>query len=203
MRELIYIILLLSLGMSMAAKSPRMLQVDQSPSPPSGAQRFVMMDWTGSIVPGGDNYTFRGTIQEIVSQIQHIDPNYAIPSTASGSAMVQTQTERRQTAHTICMAGAAGACPDITKALDGIEYLKGVGGDCGLAAGPATCARVSCSWNCGITWCNDNDHYVSWKCSDLWPSAHRVLDRCTFGAGVWGQTFDEQGFNVIVGFSSC
>lgn len=38
---------------------------------------FVDMGWTGSIVPGGPNYTFTGTVQEIVDQIQEIDPGKA------------------------------------------------------------------------------------------------------------------------------
>jgi len=55
----------------------------------------------------------------------------------------------------------------------------------------------------GKSWCNDNDHYASWKCSDLAPSALAVVEQCTFGVPVWGQTFDEQNFNVIVGYSPC
>ncbi|KAI9371572.1 hypothetical protein BJX61DRAFT_543515 [Aspergillus egyptiacus] len=40
---------------------------------------------------------------------------------------------------------------------DGIEYLRKVPGHPHLPAGPKRCERVSCSYNTGIFWCNDND----------------------------------------------
>jgi hypothetical protein len=38
---------------------------------------------------------------------------------------------------------------------EGVNYLRGVPGRPWLAAGPGKCARVSCSWNSAIWWCND------------------------------------------------
>lgn len=62
----------LLLGVGMAAKppcavTPRDAHLDEV--------SFVDMGWTGSIVPGGPNYTFTGTVQDIVSQIQEVDPS--------------------------------------------------------------------------------------------------------------------------------
>ncbi|KAJ1325803.1 hypothetical protein MN608_08999 [Microdochium nivale] len=177
---------------------------------------FVDMGWTGSIVPGGPNYTFTGTVQEIVDQIQEIDPDYVLPDvTAESSDSPAVDDEApvsanpaavlgsRQTAHTICRVAASGPCLSLIAANEGIRYLQGLQGDCWLPPGPAVCARVSCSWNCGISWCNDNNHRVSWLCKDLWPAAQTTINRCPYARGAWGQTFDEQGFNVIVGYSPC
>ena len=58
-------------------------------------------------------------------------------------------------------------------------------------------------------WCNDNDHAVSWKCADFAAHAQWVRDKCTWWDGkyqsdrTWGQAFDEQGFNVLVGYERC
>ena len=60
-----------------------------------------------------------------------------------------------------------------------------------------------------LRWCNDNDHAVSWKCADFAAHAQWVRDKCTWWDGyfqsdrTWGQAFDEQGFNVLVGYEKC
>ena len=38
---------------------------------------------------------------------------------------------------------------------EGIDYLRALNGYCSAPAGPAGCARVSCSHGCGIHLCND------------------------------------------------
>lgn len=62
----------LLLGVGMAAKPPRAVTARDAYL---DEVSFVDMGWTGSIVPGGPNYTFTGTVQDIVSQIQEIDPS--------------------------------------------------------------------------------------------------------------------------------
>lgn len=39
--------------------------------------------------------------------------------------------------------------------IDGISYLNNLPGDCYVAAGPATCTRISCSLQSAIDYCND------------------------------------------------
>ncbi|KXJ90220.1 hypothetical protein Micbo1qcDRAFT_205836 [Microdochium bolleyi] len=211
MMRSLHILFLLMLGVGMAVKPPRIVSARDSYLQEA---TFVDMGWTGSIVPGGPNYTFTGTAQEIISQIQEIDPNYVAPdataiswdSVDANAALVSANPDAiltRQQAHTICRVAAPGPCPNRLAANEGVRYLAGLQGDCWLPPGPRVCARVSCSWNCGISWCNDNNHRVSWLCRDLTNNAQKTINECPYAEGVWGQTFDEQNFNVIVGYSPC
>jgi len=38
---------------------------------------------------------------------------------------------------------------------DGVDYLNGLSGEPHLGPGPASCSRVSCSYQSAIWWCND------------------------------------------------
>jgi hypothetical protein len=38
---------------------------------------------------------------------------------------------------------------------NGIKYLRGLSGHPRAGPGPGNCARVSCSYQSGIWWCND------------------------------------------------
>ncbi|CAJ2512729.1 Uu.00g008480.m01.CDS01 [Anthostomella pinea] len=56
------------------------------------------------------------------------------------------------------------------------------------------------------SWCNDNNHFASWRCADFASYAQSVRDHCTFWtttSWVWGQSFDKQNFNIMVGHDSC
>jgi len=86
----------LLLSVSIATKPPRMLEA-------AGAGRFiethqfVPMQWTGSVVPGGDNHTFTGTVQEIVAQLQRIDPSTCFADSTTTSYLVQASLNLRKT----------------------------------------------------------------------------------------------------------
>ncbi|KAK8063184.1 hypothetical protein PG996_007836 [Apiospora saccharicola] len=82
--------------------------------------------------------------------------------------------------------------------IDGINYLRGLTGDCGVTPGP--CGRVSCSWDSAISWCWDNPTggYTT-KCSALADYAQAVMDHCPYRPGeVWGTAFSDAGFSVQV-----
>lgn len=61
---------------------------------------------------------------------------------------------------------------------EGIDYLQGIDGYCGLDDGPYKCARVSCSWDSAIWLCNDNDTPLRVPCKDLGPFAAKIREGC-------------------------
>ncbi|KAL2822370.1 hypothetical protein BDW59DRAFT_173883 [Aspergillus cavernicola] len=78
---------------------------------------------------------------------------------------------------------------------NGIEYLRGVGDRPGHGAGPGTCARVSCSYNAAIYWCNDDSKgKLLESYGSIADGAERVMVEYIFHKMDW---------NVIVGKDSC
>jgi hypothetical protein len=86
-------------------------------------------------------------------------------------------------------------------------YLRGVKGDCSNQAGPGNCGRISCSWNSGIWWCNDNLVTYTRPCSYFADYVDILNMQCRWdlnhGSGdklymISGQIFDSDNFNVII-----
>lgn len=61
-------------ALASSTRQPTQRQTPGNDGIPNGYE-VVPMIWTGSTVPGGPNYTFTGTVQEIVKRIQEIDPS--------------------------------------------------------------------------------------------------------------------------------
>jgi len=84
----------------------------------------------------------------------------------------------------------------------GIQYLYALGGGkATCSVGPKTCARVSCSWDSAILFCNDNNFGLSLPCSLIAQNAHFVLDNCMDlpDIAVEGQAFYiNPSYNVLV-----
>ncbi|KAI3332150.1 hypothetical protein HD806DRAFT_184132 [Xylariaceae sp. AK1471] len=171
--------------------------------------------WTGPIVPGGENYSFQGTVQEVFAQANAIRAKLGFPlephPTSNTNTTVFSRNEDSLTARQwdkdICNVGLPGsAAAHIID--DGIKFVSKSTADCSLGAGPGTCGRISCSYNAAIYWCNDNNHQASWKCHDFATFAKSVRNHCTWtdeqlSLEVWGQSFDIQNFNVMVGKDTC
>jgi hypothetical protein len=61
---------------------------------------------------------------------------------------------------------------------EGIDYLNGIGAP-GVDPGPRVCARVSCSYNAAIFWCNDvSSSRLSQTLKEPFPQ-HSLLEKRT------------------------
>ncbi|KAH8647120.1 hypothetical protein BX600DRAFT_555388 [Xylariales sp. PMI_506] len=126
----------------------------------------------------------------------------AQPSTLPGDYVFQGKSVKSYE----CNAGfsapaSAGVIDQATAAL------RTQTNDCGLE--PNTCTMLACSYNAAIQWCNRNDHYASWKCSDFATDISGIRDSCshvdpfTVSEEVWGVATDLLGFEVWIGYSPC
>ncbi|EFQ97335.1 hypothetical protein MGYG_00374 [Nannizzia gypsea CBS 118893] len=165
------------------------------------------MIYEGPIVPGGDNVTLEGTIEEIFRQILALNPSYrpedfpAAPDTQSLS--VSPSLEKRSPGHIICdPSGAERAWR--RKIEDGIAYLERVPQASHCRVRNRSCARVSCSWDSGIFFCNDRDSWFEIPCPVLGSYTEDILRTChQSSTRVSGQKFDTDNFNVLVKFDKC
>ncbi|KAI1262862.1 hypothetical protein F5Y18DRAFT_429733 [Xylariaceae sp. FL1019] len=169
--------------------------------------------WTMPIVEGGQNYTFKGTVQEVFTQVNNLRVQQNLqplpdPLAKFNTTSIPADVSSRSFAKTICKVGLKDYTP-LVRVQQGIEYLKDLKGTCTNGAGPGNCGRISCSWTAAIYWCNDNDHPVTYDCSHFAETAQHVLSDChyTFNGGktiyTWGQAFDTESFNVLVGADNC
>ncbi|KAJ7137418.1 hypothetical protein C8R43DRAFT_1020153 [Mycena crocata] len=62
------------------------------------------------------------------------------------------------------------------------EYLVGLDGTANQDPGPGKCSRVSCAWDLGVYFCNDNDHPISVPWKEIAKFANDIGMTC--GGGV-------------------
>ncbi|KAH8673767.1 hypothetical protein BX600DRAFT_433381 [Xylariales sp. PMI_506] len=200
--------LLVLFSMALVVSSSAMYRPSR-PQVPAGYS-IVPLQWTGQLEADGPQLSFNGTLQsykEIEAQIHALDPGFNWPSvsiTQNGATVTQVQ---RSKSSIFCHVGGGGEINTDTIA-DGVQYLKSIGGQCQVPAGPRKCARVSCSYDAGIWLCNDNTWNIEPLCSYVATYVQDLLDKCQVTAkngveDVEGQEFDTNGYNVIVGYAEC
>ncbi|KAI0153103.1 hypothetical protein GGR57DRAFT_156232 [Xylariaceae sp. FL1272] len=163
--------------------------------------------WTVPIVEGGADHTFNGTVQEVFAQINHARAQQGLDPLDDPTVNSTERVDiKRSYDKTLCNVGLT-ASADEWRIYQGIEYLQGVKGRCGMT-GPRVCGRISCSWDAAIFWCNDNNGYSEYDCSKFADYAQKVNDNCWFlpkqgQRQAWGQAFDTEKFNVMCGYDKC
>ncbi|KAI1340431.1 hypothetical protein F5Y15DRAFT_380790 [Xylariaceae sp. FL0016] len=169
---------------------------------------LVPMKWTGAAVPSGPNVTLEGTIEEVKAQIDEARAAAGVAPVLAGTTPSDPDSPLvKRARNSYCNMGL----DDPAHLEQGISYLRGVEGDCGLDGGSHICGRISCSYNSAIYWCNDNEHYSSWRCSDFADVADDIVTICKIvdnNSGIadwtaWGEAIDDQGFTVKVGGDRC
>lgn len=119
-----------------------------------------------------DNLSVTGTIQDVLSNISHVDPVTA-SKIYQGIARLNSTlntTEDLVDRDDLSTRAASDYTPtnldcwvwmnkygraSVYYIWQGIEYLDQVPGTPGNGPGPGNCGRVSCSYGAAIYWCND------------------------------------------------
>ncbi|KAI0122898.1 hypothetical protein BJ170DRAFT_698056 [Xylariales sp. AK1849] len=163
--------------------------------------------WTGSIEAGGGKMHFNGTVQEVEKQIRAIKRDFSWNhwtdlTSRNPDAYVSPDPKLGKPD---CSVGGSDWVP-FSQFDEGLDYLRKLSGDCHGVTGPNKCGRLSCSWNAGIWFCNDNDHeiHVSWLA--VIHAADTIYYGCRDQAMVTqihGQVFHADGWNVILGKAPC
>ncbi|KAL3470113.1 hypothetical protein BJX99DRAFT_264549 [Aspergillus californicus] len=196
----------------------------QAIEPPLEGYEVWEPEWEIEARPG-HTINARGTIEEIHSQLLDVNPDW-------DEDYVKPALERRAAER--ATRSADGLTTDFTVAKrdvdfiedgwivcdawprakqsriqDGITYLRGVDGRPTSEGGPGKCARVSCSYDSAIWWCNDSrDTKTLRSFADIAEGAETIINSCThdtpsFGRDISGQAFHKTNWNVIVREASC
>ncbi|TDZ19976.1 hypothetical protein Cob_v006955 [Colletotrichum orbiculare MAFF 240422] len=175
--------------------------------------QIVDMQWELQAFPSGPFVLLNGTIEEAHQQLLAINPNYDAQFPAVFSDHNATENlpvlDSRMASFSRHHCPPPGSYCSPMRIREGIEYLYRVSGRPRHMPGPATCSRVSCSWNSAIYWCNDNTHDIELSSfGEIADGAQYVADHCTFTVGksyqcVSGQAFHHDNWNVLVRKDNC
>ncbi|KAI1188780.1 hypothetical protein F5B17DRAFT_451362 [Nemania serpens] len=179
--------------------------------------------WTGRVEEGGELMSITGTdLQHIEAQIREIRPDFswAGPGTLEAEPRefsVQGGDEDDNDNDNndgdgdddmLCEMAWDSSFASVFHIRQGIDYLRKIHGDCTNGPGPGNCSRVSCSYQSGIWFCNDNPHPISVPCSAFGDRAWDIVEKC-YAHGdfptdcVHGQAFNATGWNVYVAGADC
>ncbi|KAJ4417530.1 hypothetical protein N0V82_006089 [Gnomoniopsis sp. IMI 355080] len=162
--------------------------------------------WALEAQPHIPYHTFTGTVEQVFHHVSHNFPAYQWPGLDLETAVGVSHAPRDQShpASGTVQCWRFAACA-LGNALSGITYLKGVPGQPIEGPGPGACARVSCGYDCGIWWCNDNPFGLilggfNW----IAEYANQIQQDCDYMGGsdtmTFGQAFHPtEDWNVILG----
>lgn len=127
------------------------------------------LEWEVEIFPDGRTEIFKGTIEQIVENLQKVNPDWkqdfnisATPEAAAASVNELlgddgewAVTKRADWTEFSVSCFGRWQPADGWHIYEGIEYLARLSGKPTNGPGPGNCGRVSCSFNSAIWWCND------------------------------------------------
>ncbi|KAK3312378.1 hypothetical protein B0H66DRAFT_397537 [Apodospora peruviana] len=163
------------------------------------------MSWTGPIFPGdATNTTLSGTAKSIYEHILAINPKYAEenPPLPEVEARGEGQLEKRDSVS--CSYGSPVNYADCD---EGLRYLRALGGGSGWCGANAnSCARVSCSWKCGMHLCNTSGGYIQVYCRDIANDMATIFGNCHYTYDGWTYGYGRYTFSnhyTQLGWASC
>ncbi|KAI1073426.1 hypothetical protein F5B20DRAFT_574803 [Whalleya microplaca] len=157
--------------------------------------------WTGNITSYGTEMTFTGpTMQDIETQILQVNPSFSWES--HGGSNRSTLAKRKKDYVSCDPNGFWWA--QAYRIREGMDYLSRITGWCHTPS--RNCGRPSCGYHSAIYWCNDNDYPVDIPCEFWTEYTQDILDKCLVddpAQQVKGQAFDDDNWNIIVGWGDC
>ncbi|KAF0319612.1 hypothetical protein GQ607_013092 [Colletotrichum asianum] len=178
-----------------------------SQAPITGYSVYVP-EWEVQAFPGGETQIIGGTVEQVLDELRKINPNYdedfGIGNiTESGLTDIVGPKADFEGAATVC---DGWELANTARIREGISHLDGVDGKPHRGAGPASCGRVSCSYNSAIWWCNDDTKAKELNSfREISDGALYVIKKCRVGEStrVAGQAFHKDNWNVIVRWARC
>ncbi|PIA99143.1 hypothetical protein CB0940_03813 [Cercospora beticola] len=168
------------------------------------AYSFEPLQWKVPASPGGPLVKMNGTVQEVIAQLRELNPHFD-ESSESGHDTLQKRLDFTGAIYH-CHQPWNSGYRDIVE--DGITYLRKVGGVPNAGPGPASCARVSCSYNGAIVWCNDNpEPKTLFSFGSIADGAQFLVNNCKLRSptdtDIGGRVFHNTGWNVAVERADC
>ncbi|KAH8651113.1 hypothetical protein BX600DRAFT_441555 [Xylariales sp. PMI_506] len=164
--------------------------------------------WEVETFPGGPKKNITGTVENVVAELSTINPNWKDDFKFDESRIKNRGVSFPFTAVLCNIRTSEWGLASVPRISEGIDYLNGVPGTPVAGPGPSACARVSCSYDSAIYWCNDAPQTFSLPgFSTIAAGALTILNNCAEIAypNMNGQVFAQflQNWNTIVRGDSC
>jgi hypothetical protein len=194
----------------------------------SDIDEISAMEFVGPVTPGGPDITLSGSVKDIYEQIIELNPSYDVfdfPEYADAleseglnrenieTANLTTRNPSRDAEDTLAKRGDGINCSVgkyvgniYTQCSEGIYYLRKLG-RARCSAKPRSCARVSCSRNCGMYYCSKFNKTVKAYCQDIARDIEAIAAKCGLDYGDYVRSArGRKGFrdhNVELSRASC
>ncbi|KYK55794.1 hypothetical protein DCS_07758 [Drechmeria coniospora] len=175
-----------SLHLLFAAAVAKEVISSEVPIPGYGVE---VLQWDVEVSPGRVE-ALNGTVQEVYAQALQINPNFKLMPVSEKRDLYERDVN--------CGIGKFAHKGPIE---EGIKYLRGLSGAPSSSPYGLRCARVSCSYDSAIWWCNGS---AGEKTLGGWDwianSAQRIVDTCASGADkVSGRSYEDEWSTFIQG----
>ncbi|KAI6817672.1 hypothetical protein KC367_g3536 [Hortaea werneckii] len=163
------------------------------------------MSYIGPAFDGGDDVEVQGTIESVAAQLREINPDWHPGVVGKNTPSKTDSAKRAEISPPLCNDDLGGQRYARTAILsNGADYLKGLSG---VLRQPArSCGRVSCSYDAGVTFCNDGNEAIPVAAAELGRRVDGIVGLCGDGGTrmfTKGQVFDTDDWNVIAARSDC
>ncbi|KAI9172170.1 hypothetical protein HJFPF1_01663 [Paramyrothecium foliicola] len=140
----------------------------------------VPLSWAGQIEEGGRVWEFNGTAEEILLQILTINRNYVPvrhPLQQGKDTLVLPASFKRADPVIDCNPSDSWFYAAVSQLAREARYLQSLG-DATCSADAGKCARVSCSYNTAIYFCNLRKKRWGIRCARLGQHVIEIARRC-------------------------
>ncbi|KAM5341235.1 hypothetical protein ACJ41O_015344 [Fusarium nematophilum] len=175
-------------------------------------QEVIFPTWVFNAIPNGPVIEYTGTVQGLYSYVndnypQHLGAVFNLDvleqenesSSEENFSIIEKRTDFSQASHKCTV--PINERPTRKSAQNGINYLRSVKGR--PVNDPGKCGRVSCAWNAGISWCNNDSKYKTLNSfGSIADGAQHVLNKCP-GSSVAGSATHPTRWTVKVTFERC
>ncbi|KAI7183849.1 hypothetical protein KC363_g8017 [Hortaea werneckii] len=163
------------------------------------------MSYIGPAFDGGGDVEVQGTIESVAAQLREINPDWHPGVVGKNTPSKTDSAKRAEISPPLCNDDLGGQRYARTAILsNGADYLKGLSGV--LRQPPRSCGRVSCSYDAGVTFCNDGNEAIPVAAAELGRRVDGIVGLCGDGGTrmfTKGQVFDTDNWNVIAARSDC
>jgi len=182
--------------------------------------KVVPLEWSLDVGDGKDPLHLTGTVEQVLDQLKVSHPEFeakveAAVAAAPPLSTVATETSENPAAAVVKRWEYEGHfCfgrwqrTNRNRIWEGVMYLRRVGGRPWMNPGPGTCARVSCSYDSAIYWCNDANFVRTLDSfANIADAANEIINLCIQEEFNYqwssGQYFYREKWNVIVRQDKC
>ncbi|KAF9881493.1 hypothetical protein CkaCkLH20_00639 [Colletotrichum karsti] len=167
-------------------------------------------EWEVKATPDGETLRINGTVEEVVAELEQINPHYRRSIGLDDPTLMARQQEELEKRQMVQFHRQNGICDhfrgaDTGQIMAAVQYLNWVTGRPRNGGGPANCGRVSCGYKTAVWFCNDAPQPRELRSfRDISDGVYAIQNVCHKSRKSYsGQAFHVDMWNVIIRWEDC